>query len=902
MDTDTVKRFKYKFWPVYTCAFCVTALIAFFPFLKEGRTFIWYSDAQGQYLPNMLYLFRNLADGIKNFLFDSGAAAFPGFDFSSGVGQDVSALYFKGILEYASMLFGTSNIEFAFAFLLIARLYFAGISFAVMALYFKQDERSVVTGALVYAFTGFTIYYGMRHVSFLIPVILLPLLIVGIEKLLHGDSSWLFVLCVFYSAWTDYYFLYMNTIVLGIYVCVRWLDFKSLRRIAGDIKNILLSYCTGIGLGAVSLFPKLYKMFFSNRMGSYTVESRSFLSYGKDWIAQFFARLISPYTTDDYTKYYMLYAVSAIIVPAVVMLFLTRKSKYRKLKLLWIIGTIFFFLPLAAFVFSGFNSMVNRWNYAYTLLLAGIVTAMLPKLKQITATQCMICFAAVFLMCLNSAVNDAVGDRSTQVGTALLLFCSAGVVGAAYCSRTFWRGRYFYQIVAVLVIANICVNVQYIMAEGGGGFLSQFTRPGQVTDTYKNCAYAAAAIEDESFYRVETDQYSQNIANAPRIFGVNGTSIYDSTLPKNSLDYNDRLLNRGQYTINNFYGYDSRSSLEALGNVGYFITGNKSANTVPYGFTPYKEQVCANGSTKYIYKNKYKLPIGYVYDSYLTQTQADELDPLELQDALLQAAVLSDGSKLMQNGKPAKDDLVSSSGEIPYQLQCEDGVSYREGTITVSKGGAALSLFYETAADSEIYLTLSGLNIDRVSDSSFSIQIRTDSLQKGIWAFHSLDKYRPKHYQDYCVHLGYQKTAGETRCRIVFPTAGSYDVDSIKIQAVRMNHFPDCIKRLQQNSLSDVTVSNDCVKGTIQSDKEQILCMSIPYSEFWSVYVDGKKTKAECINYMWTGIPITAGRHSVQLFYTNRALRIGLAVSAATAALIWIWLMYKKQQRGMTKK
>lgn len=885
---------KLKFLLLYTAVFCIVCIIVFFPFIENGKSFVWNSDAKGQYFPNYYFLYTNIIESVKSLFSGNINIEFPSYSFTSGLGSDVTSLYFQGLLDYAGVILGRSNLEMTFGIIILFRLYFSGLSFSALAFYWKQKPFNVLCGALVYVFTGFTLYYGMRHMSFLVPMIMLPVMVLGVEKILRRESPWIFFVSVAYMGWTGYYFLYMNTLVLGIYICVRWWEQRDLKKSLIDFRNIVLYYILGVGLAAVSLFPRIYKLFSSNRLSTATVESGSFLTYGKNWIMQFFTRLISPYTTDDYTKYYMLYAVSAFIVIGIVSLFLEKRKELNKLKVLWVITTFFFFVPIFAFVLSGFNSLVNRWSYAYTLVLGMIVTVSIPSMKK-EWKKTVVGSGAIFLVLLCIVIfNREVGEKATYVGIGCLGVIILCFVLAGFCNEHFKFKYIFETIILATVIVSIGVNGQYIFGVNGAGFVEEFADRGTVLASYEASPYASAdVIKDEEFGRIETSDYSQGRANSTRIFEIQGTTLYESATSDQLVNFNRNVLNRGQVTTANFYGFDGRSWLEALAGVDYYIAP-QGEGCIPYGFEFYKEDINADGVVMDVYRNQYALPIGYTYGSYISEEDAEELDALELQQKMLGAVVISEESSLSEGLELDNKEIGEAFQEVKYSISKSEDIKIDDGYIDVGRDNTSVTFTYNYPDNSEVYLMLEGLNIDDVFEKSFSVLINGANFQKSIWVFNSSDKYRTEDYQDYCVNLGYNSSEGNGEITITFPYSGQYKIDSLKLLSVDMDNYSRYIEERQSQSLQNVNMLKDRVTGEISSERDQLLCMSIPYSEFWTAYVDGKEVQTECVNYMWTGIPLEEGEHDVEFVYQNSALLWGGIISGSCLIIVIFVILKRK--------
>ena len=85
------------------------------------------------------------------------------------------------------------------------------------------------------------------------------------------------------------------------------------------------------------------------------------------------------------------------------------------------------------------------------------------------------------------------------------------------------------------------------------------------------------------------------------------------------------------------------------------------------------------------------------------------------------------------------------------------------------------------------------------------------------------------------------------------------------------------------------------LKGTFQTDKDRMLCVTIPYSKGWSAKVDGQNAKIYKANGMFMGIFMTSGEHKVELNYMTPGLKIGVVISlAGLGALVILALLRRR--------
>ena len=892
----------------YSILFVIAACLVFGVFLAEHKSLVWNSDASGQYAPNLSFLYSNILQFVSDLLHRSPTDAFPGFSFSAGVGMDVSNLYFKGVLEYLFVVLLRKNLELSYSLIILVRLYLAGLSFGALGLYWKQKPEHVCIGALVYVFNGYTLLYGLRHSVFLIPFVCFPMLLLGIEKLLRKEKPWIFILFIFYSAWTEYYFLYISTLGLGFYVLARWMDGqKKWREILRDFGMIVVTWLLGVAMAAVSIAVKLGRYFESARSGSVTIESESLLVYGGKWLPKFLVRLFSPYFAPDYTKYYMLYAVSALLIPCTVGLFLQKDRKYRKLKRLLVLCFVIFMIPAAAFVFSGFNSIVNRWSYMFALLAGMIVTCALSDLKRLLSRN--ICLGTAIygaVMLLMVLLDPELRNVSTVLGLSYPVIFILLLLGGEYFGKRLpiLKGKDIsYGLIVFFVLLNLSVNGIYYYSSRFTGFSAEFVDRGELLARYENTDMESArAITDKSFYRVEAGSVYQNMANVPKVYGINGTAHYDTVPLETAVRFSDVLRNNSQLTIGNFYGYDSRSILEKLAAVKYYITSVRDEG-VPHGFRLYKDTVNIQGQPKFIYRNYEPISLGFTMDQYFSEEEAESLEALEIQDVLSQALILSeeDINRLFgeedEGRSLRKYQYEDHVFPLPYTWKCTDGVTMEDGDIIVENKDGRLILSCSVPANSELYLKLSGMNMDEVSGTSMGMYVATEHTNTLVWLKHSQDKYRNEHYQDYLIRVGGASRKRQTvDITLSFLKTGVYHLDEMQLMAEQMREFASGAL------LRDVEVKRDHISAAVDASGDSFLFLSIPYTAGWKARVDGVDTEIIKADYMWMMLPVTEGTHEIVLEYSNKYLKAGAVLSAGFIALFVLLVILSRIRSAKLNK
>lgn len=76
-----------------------------------------------------------------------------------------------------------------------------------------------------------------------------------------------------------------------------------------------------------------------------------------------------------------------------------------------------------------------------------------------------------------------------------------------------------------------------------------------------------------------------------------------------------------------------------------------------------------------------------------------------------------------------------------------------------------------------------------------------------------------------------------------------------------------------------------------------MLYMSIPCSEGWKAYVDGRETEVLKANLSYMAVPIEAGTHTVVFKYMTPLMDVGAVITVLTAAVILIYYLIKRRKK-----
>ena len=153
---------------------------------------------------------------------------------------------------------------------------------------------------------------------------------------------------------------------------------------------------------------------------------------------------------------------------------------------------------------------------------------------------------------------------------------------------------------------------------------------------------------------------------------------------------------------------------------------------------------------------------------------------------------------------------------------------------------------------------------------------------------------------NYLVNIGYSKQAADT-IEISFPTQGVYTFDSIDIACVPVSGFTEKVNALKADSLQNVEFGTNKVTGSLNASSDEVLCVTIPYSEGWTAYVDGEETETFHANEQYIGLNVPAGEHTIELRYSRPWKNLGFASTALGLVILAAYIVIERIKSAKSK-
>ncbi len=147
---------------------------------------------------------------------------------------------------------------------------------------------------------------------------------------------------------------------------------------------------------------------------------------------------------------------------------------------------------------------------------------------------------------------------------------------------------------------------------------------------------------------------------------------------------------------------------------------------------------------------------------------------------------------------------------------------------------------------------------------------------------------------NYVFNIGTQN-AGHT---IVFQGTNAASAINEVFYSLNIDLFEACIHEIRSGAVSELSVDDGHIAAEYTADKDGQIMLTVPYSDSWSVSVNGKEVKPEVGLGTFITIPVCAGNNTIELNYHVPWLLPGVALSLISVAVFIILSLLKKRKYG----
>ena len=833
---------------LYIAAFTIPAgiMVAIFAYLgifPFGEKCYLPVDATGQYVSYLNY-FRNI--------FSEGSSIF--YSLSKSLGGDMYGLfayYLNSPYNFVTLLFQKTVTPFAFALIIILKTGSCGATFLYYLNRRKKANFSNLIFSTMYAMCAYVIMYGF-NIMWLDAVILLPIVLAGIDDIVKHKKFALYTVSLSLTLIINYYVGFMVCIFSVIYFAYKML-LRKVRPAKQFFKKIgIFALCSIIAalIAGVILIP----VFFDIQEGRADFTLERFTLDKNFEIPEFICKF--------FTNSFDLEAVKNDAAPPVfcgvlanvlAILYVLNKKISIKEKILSLFVIAIFVL---SFYFNGANlvwTMGNvpawyRYRYAFAFSFMYILFAKreFENLKKGTKAWLIIITILIYQgvsIFISNCNYEFLDKNSIKIDMILVLVFSLLLILYKKRLKKERKLNKFYLPVITLIIyllstgnlTNNAITTMKILREDTSGIKQ--VQYGVQCEGYQNIINNLKKY-DNDIYRIEKE-LSLNM-NDPLSFGYYGITFSASTYSEELYTFLNRL-GLEQYYVVADYSENTNKAVDMLLGIKYIISNNNEGIKKEY-----KKEYEEEEEGLSIYKNPYALTLGYFVDDEILNVNMDKSDTFDLQNTILKSITGFD-----------KDVYIKHNGEIIKNTENLD-----EHKKIDKEKDAKVIYEFEVENENDLYLYFLKNNAGEAEiyvNGEKQVDLETDKNEM--------------------LNLGKRKLGEKITVEI------KAKEDELKENKLYVYYEDEEILLVHYNVLKNGQIelkekNNTHYECNINSkNNKKYLLLTIPYSDYWKITVDGKPTNAQKALGALTLIEINSDAKSVQLTYTNSKIIYGAILS-----------------------
>ncbi len=857
------------------------ALDGVFPF---GDKSVLVLDLNAQY--------TGFFEALRAFVYGDGSML---YSFSRALGGEmmgIYAYYIASPLSYIVALFPAALMTEALLFIFILKTGLCGLTFGIYLdrhQYAKPVEA--VMFSTLYALCSFSVVM-QNNTMWMDSLFLLPLLTLGIERVIKYRRFGLYVVTLALSLLSNFYIGYMLCIYTLLYFLYYFYGYnrnrennplKEKRHYLYALLRMGVYSLLAIGMAAIILLTVLYSL----SLGKNNFTDPSFVPYLQFDPLAFFTKLL-PGVYDSVEPEGLPFVYCGVITLILVPLYFanSRFAKGERIASGVLLGVFYLSMTVSSLDMLWHGGQAPNWlNYRYSFILCFLLLVLAARawcrIEDITPKQ--LAGTGVVLLSL-LIVAATVGYEHLPLWTLGVAFVFLAVC-LALCYAVKKYGKRFFSVLLLLVvlaetfyngsmqIAGFHVNVGESNRAEYRDYMDRMAPLVEYLETY-----------DTGFYRMETDTYRGGALNDALAFGYNGLTHSTSTLNEKTVRFLHRmgLMSKDQWS--RYKG--GTLTLDSLLGVKYYISTRNYAPSELYEMLP--------DAPVFIYENPYALPIAYAVNNRLTELNlADIYEPFERQNAMIGAMLGGDTADIYVAIKP--DSETFEKVQVGH-IEDTDGTVYTElisdyytenaelvdSTPTdelVSPADTGMTWEVTVAQDGKLYFYIP-------TEYPSALTVLVDGLDGGTILGNETDHIR---------NLGYFEAGDKVKVSIRF-TEGTmafyYKSDATFFYQENTENAISYLDELSKHGMQVTEHSDTRLFGTVTTTNEcSTVFTTIPYDAGWHVTVDGVAINTYETLDALLAFDLEPGEHTVEMVYCPASYVMGRTVSLISLAVFILLLV-----------
>lgn len=703
-----------------------TATALFLPYIILGDGyFIFFGDFNVQQIPFYQMCHEAVRSGSIgwNWLTDLG---------SNFVGS--YAFYLLGSpFFWITVPFPNFVVPYLMGPLLILKFACAAFTAYIYIRRFVKTPAAAQLGALLYAFSGFSVY-NIFFNHFHEAIICFPLLLYALEMLITENKRGVFALAVALCAFVNYFFFFGMVVFCIIYFFVR-LFTGDIRIRFGRFVVLIFESVLGVLMSAILLYPALLAIIDNSRVTEFLIGWNGIM-YGKE---QIYLNIIECFFFPPDLPARPVFFPNADVkwsslggwlplfgMTGVFVLFQNKKGSWLKR----IIGICIFMslVPILNSAFYAFNTAYYaRWFYMPILMMC-LSTVMLFEEKSVSFATGFKWSAAVTLVIatviglfpqknsdgkiiLGLYTQDDDGTyRARFIIAVAIALLSLVLSGLLLTLRRKNQRRFFNTSIALICVISVLYGSIFIAC---GRAHSYDIKDTMIDDLIEG----QVDLDDDTDFRIDT---YDGVDNTGMYLGLPSINAFHSVVPASITKFY-KLLGVERSVASR--PDTELVSIRNLLSVKYLLNRNDGESFVDNG-TPRMsgfEYIKTSGGY-YVYENTNYVPYGFSYKYYMTEDFAKNYTGDSLGRLMLKAVLLSDEqAKKYSDCLEDISKLEDNTDDYGEQITEDEELSYYEDTRTTT-----LSLSDEAMTSDCVRLANTSAEEFKIDKKGFTAKVKRD--------------------------------------------------------------------------------------------------------------------------------------------------------------------------------
>ena len=814
----------------------VYAVFGMFPF---GDKTVLISDMEGQYVDFYSAFFDILTDGRSLF-----------YSWEAGMGHNfigILAYYLSSPFSLLVVFFDKDYLTESLLIITLLKVGSAGFTFSLYLNYMPSRSRVLVLlFSVLYALTAYSVVYSY-NIMWLDGVIFLPLVLLGVERIIREDRFLLFSVSLAVMIIANFYIAYMAGLFSFLYFLVSYFANHPLRDDKVFIKKLLtytLAAVLSAGSTAFLMLPTFYTL--QNNQGVALSPLQAGVNFS-------FFDLFSKAIPGGYdTLKDGLPNIYSGLLPLITgtLYFLNRKIPKKErilffLLILFLVLSLYFsYLNLMWHAFDHPNWFPYRYSFLFSFLLISLAYkgAVHFDKQQITHLFAVTGIWVLVIAVIQKQKYSYLSDWMLILSILFLIIYAFLLYLYTYINRR----KLLSVFLSGVILAEISLSTWLLITSLDKEFKYQ-SRDSYISSLNRlDSLIAEARAKDDTFYRLERKRGLERSLNDGLNLNYRGIAFFNSMINLGLVNFMNKTgFLTPVYMSVNYCG--STLVTDSLFSVKYVLSNREQG----YGY----KEISQTGDIT-IYENTNVLPLCFLADRDLLNLRLEGDNPFVIQNELLNLA-LNDGRGIIQYFKPLP---------VLEETLTNVSVSYEAGKTIYKK------------ADSD-----EPASVEYKIGGTRNQEIYTYILQDG---YSYVDVYINDKFLENYLHfynckildLGFSGDKQTVRMKLAM-NMDSFTIRDRLIYGLDIEEYEKAIGKLQADTIRDLQVTDTTVTGRVNSENDSLLFTSIPFDPGWSAVVDGETVEITPIAGAFVGVQLSEGEHEVFLRFVPVGFRSGVVIS-----------------------